>query len=177
MPNDGSLTTRSCTAREGLRRSNAPLIVFQKRLRRWRASAHRRRWAGFLSGFLDQYARARTAKAEAMFEDMLAIADDGSRDRVMVDGKLRVDNEVAARSRLRVDSRRWALSKLAPVKYGEKVTNVLEGGERPVEFAGMTDDQLRAWIVKEARTLGLGGALAVEVTATAEDTTHLMTTS
>ena len=41
-----------------------------------------------------------------MFEDMLAIADDGSKDRVMVDGKLRVDNEVAARSRLRVDTRR-----------------------------------------------------------------------
>ena len=35
--------------------------------------------------------RARTAQAEAMFEDMLQIADDGSRDRVMVDGKLRVD--------------------------------------------------------------------------------------
>ena len=113
--------------------------------------------------------RARTAQAEAMFEDMLAIADDGSRDRVMVDGKLRVDNEVAARSRLRVDTRRWALSKLAPVKYGEKVTNVLEGGQRPVEFAGMTEDQLRSWIVREAHALGLGGALAVEVTPTTED--------
>jgi len=99
-----------------------------------------------------------------MFEDMLQIADDGSRDRVMVDGKLRVDNEVAARSRLRVDTRRWALSKLAPVKYGEKVTNVLEGGERPVEFAGMTEDQLRAWIVKEAQALGLSAAILVEVT-------------
>src|SRR5215203_630890 len=76
--------------------------------------------------FNEQYARARSAQAEAMFEDMLAIADDGSQDRVMVDGKLRVDNEIAARSRLRVDTRRWALSKLAPVKYGEKVTNILE---------------------------------------------------
>src|SRR5215204_5054448 len=93
-----------------------------------------------------------------------------TRDRVMVDGKLRVDNEVAARSRLRVDTRRWALSKLAPVKYGDKVTNVHEGGERPVEFAGMTEEQLRAWIVKEARALGLGQALAVEVTAVVEDT-------
>jgi len=45
-----------------------------------------------------------------MFEDMLQIADDGSKDRVLVDGKLRVDNEVAARSRLRVDTRRWALT-------------------------------------------------------------------
>src|SRR5215216_6286169 len=114
--------------------------------------------------------RARTSQAEAMFEDVLAIADDGSRDRVMVDGKLRVDNEVAARSRLRVDTRRWALSKLAPVKYGEKVTNVLEGGERPVEFSGMTEDQLRAWIVKEAKALGLGEALAIEVTAEPDDT-------
>ena len=104
--------------------------------------------------------RARSAQAEAMFEDMLAIADDGSQDRVMVDGKLRVDNEVAARSRLRVDTRRWALSKLSPVKYGDKVTSVLEGGERPVEFAGMSEDQLRAWIVKEAQALGLGAAIA-----------------
>ena len=108
--------------------------------------------------------RARTSQAEAMFEDMLAIADDGSRDRVMVDGKLRVDNEVAARSRLRVDTRRWALSKLAPVKYGEKVTNVLEGGERPVEFSGMTEEQLRSWIVKEARALGLTIDMTAEVT-------------
>ena len=63
-----------------------------------------------------------------------------------------------------MDTRRWALSKLAPVKYGEKVTNVLEGGERPVEFAGMTEDQLRAWIVKEAQALGLSAAILVEVT-------------
>src|SRR5215204_2466088 len=61
-------------------------------------------------------------------------------------------------------------SKLAPVKYGEKVTNILEGGERPVEFAGMTEEQLRQWIVKEARALGLGEALRVEVTPTSEDT-------
>jgi len=39
-----------------------------------------------IASFLDQYARARTAQAEAMFEDMLQIADDGSKDRVMVDG-------------------------------------------------------------------------------------------
>ena len=60
---------------------------------------------------------------------------------------------MAARSRLRVDTRKWALSKLAPKKYGDKVTSVLEGGERPVEFSGMSEDQLRAWIVKEARAL------------------------
>src|SRR5215204_374175 len=106
---------------------------------------------------------------EAMFEEMLAIADDASKDVVMVDGKPRVDNEIAARSRLRVDTRKWALSKLAPKKYGDKVTSVLEGGERPVEFSGMSEDQLRAWIVKEARALGL----MIDMTAEVAEVTDL----
>jgi len=33
----------------------------------------------------------------------------------------------------------------------------------------MTEEQLRSWIVREAHALGLGGALAVEVTPTTED--------
>jgi len=104
-----------------------------------------------------------------MFKEMLAIADDASKDVVMVDGKPRVDNEIAARSRLRVDTRKWALSKLAPKKYGDKVTSVLEGGERPVEFSGMSEDQLRAWIVKEARALGL----MIDMTAEVAEVTDL----
>lgn len=68
------------------------------------------------------YARAREAQADKMAEDILSIADDGKSDTyVDADGKVCTDQEVIARSRLRVDARKWLASKMAPKKYGEKL--------------------------------------------------------
>ena len=52
-----------------------------------------------------------------MAEEILDIADDSGGD--WVEDKL--NPEVVARARLRVDSRKWILSKLVPKKYGDKV--------------------------------------------------------
>ena len=80
----------------------------------------------------DQYARAREVQAEVMAEDILAIADEecttvradkhGTQDDG--DGKTEVvfDSTAVQRNRLRVDARKWLLSKMAPKKYGDKVT-------------------------------------------------------
>jgi hypothetical protein len=80
----------------------------------------------------DQYARAREAQAEVMAEEILAIADEectmvkadkhGSRDDDG-DGNTEVvfDSTAVQRNRLRVDSRKWLLSKMAPKKYGDKI--------------------------------------------------------
>lgn len=80
----------------------------------------------------DKYARAREAQAEVMAEDILAIADEecttvradkhGTQDDG--DGKTEVvfDSTAVQRNRLRVDARKWLLSKMAPKKYGDKVT-------------------------------------------------------
>ena len=38
----------------------------------------------------------------------------------MVDGKEIINQDVIARSRLRVDARKWIASKLLPKKYGDK---------------------------------------------------------
>lgn len=58
-----------------------------------------------------------------MFEDMLEIADDGTRDTyVDAEGNERTDQDVIARSRLRVDTRKWMLARMAPKKYGERIT-------------------------------------------------------
>ena len=69
-------------------------------------------------------------RQDAMFEDMLDIADDASRDIRMVgdEGNERevVDHEHIARSKLRVDTRKWNLSRMNPRKYGDKVA--LTGG-------------------------------------------------
>jgi hypothetical protein len=70
----------------------------------------------------EQYARAREAQADKMAEDILAIADDGLNDTYTDDdGNERTDHDVVARSRLRVDARKWLASKMAPKKYGDKM--------------------------------------------------------
>lgn len=72
--------------------------------------------------FRDQYARAREAQADLLAEEILEIADDGRNDTyVDEEGKQRTDHEAVARSRLRVDARKWLASKMAPKKYGDKV--------------------------------------------------------
>jgi terminase small subunit-like protein len=77
--------------------------------------------------FRDQYARARESGLEAMADEILDIADDGTND--FMERRNDEDSvvgyatcgEAIQRSKLRVDARRWLLSKLAPKKYGEKL--------------------------------------------------------
>jgi len=52
-------------------------------------------------------ARAREARADALVDEILSIADDAT------------GAEQVQRSKLRVDTRRWLAAKLAPAKYGE----------------------------------------------------------
>ena len=72
--------------------------------------------------FRTQYAHARQMMADSLFDDAIAIADDSSEDWITTeDGKRVLDHEHVQRSRLRVDTRKWAAAKIAPKKYGERV--------------------------------------------------------
>ncbi len=82
--------------------------------------------------FFEQYARAREVQADLLFDEMLDIADDGTNDYVERQNKdgstyMAVDHDHINRSRLRVDTRKWMAGKLAPKKYGEKVTQEISG--------------------------------------------------
>lgn len=85
------------------------------------------KWLGENKEFSDQYARAREAQAETFYDELLSIADDGQNDwmeKQFGTQKAWVENgEALQRSRLRVDTRKWAMSKLLSRKYGDKVTN------------------------------------------------------
>lgn len=73
--------------------------------------------------FGDNYVRAKAMQAELFVEEMIDIADDGTNDtQITDDGKVITDHDVISRSRLRVDTRKWLASKLAPKIYGEKIT-------------------------------------------------------
>lgn len=86
-------------------------------------------WLANDSAFLQQYARAREAQADTLVEEILEIADDSTCDTETDDkGNVRTNHEVVARSKLRIDTRKWLMSKLAPKKYGEKL-DLNVGGE------------------------------------------------
>ena len=78
----------------------------------------------------DQYARACSDRADGIFDQILTIADATEDDIIMDEnGKLITNHNVIQRDRLRVDTRKWALSKMNPKKYGDKV-DVTSGGEK-----------------------------------------------
>lgn len=86
------------------------------------------RWLDLHEAFRDQYARARVKQAEYYADEIVEIADDTARDTIVTDNGEQPNSEWIARSRLRVDARKWLMSKLAPKKYGDKV-DVTTNGE------------------------------------------------
>lgn len=79
-------------------------------------------------GFSVQYARAREAQVEHYADEIVEISDETDRDTIETEHGEKPNSEWIARSRLRVDTRKWLMSKLAPKKYGDKV-DVTTGGE------------------------------------------------
>lgn len=80
------------------------------------------RWISKHDDFRQLYEKAKEMAMLAMAEELLDIADDGRNDTYVDDeGRPKVDTDVIQRSRLRVDTRKWLMSKLAPKKYGDKL--------------------------------------------------------
>ncbi len=76
-----------------------------------------------VGGFYPHYARAREIQAEKWADEIIEISDDSSGDiGTDEDGNEIVNHDVVQRSRLRVDTRKWVLSKVLPKKYGESTT-------------------------------------------------------
>jgi hypothetical protein len=75
--------------------------------------------------FSDQYARATSIRADAMFDEMMEIADtqvEGEVRKKLKDGTEEVTVEdMLGHRKLQVDTRKWALARMNPRKYGEKV--------------------------------------------------------
>jgi len=70
-------------------------------------------------GFFTQYTRARDIGLDCMADEVHEIADN-------------VEGDVQ-RDRLRFDSRRWYLSKLAPKRYGDKVALTGDADSDPIK--------------------------------------------
>jgi hypothetical protein len=81
-----------------------------------------------VEGFAALYARARLVGYHTMADDLIEIADNPEADAAAVN-----------RDRLKVDTRKWLLSKALPKIYGDKLETtskhqVVDGNERPVSM-------------------------------------------
>ena len=84
-----------------------------------------RLWIATNEVFMHDYVRAKEDMAERLADEIITIADDGSNDTYARDDGTGTTSEVVNhdninRSRLRVDARKWVLSKLIPKKYGDR---------------------------------------------------------
>jgi len=77
----------------------------------------------YKDGFPEQYQTAMAVKAQNMFDELLEIAD---------------DTDDTQRSRLRVDTRKWYLSKCLPKVFGDKL-NLDHSGEIGLKAISDTD--------------------------------------
>jgi hypothetical protein len=90
-------------------------------------------WLNEHKEFSDMYARAVDLRVERWGEEILDISDDAGGDAaVRADGTAYIDGEAIGRARLRIDTRKWLMSKLLPRKYGDKLGLVGGDGEGPV---------------------------------------------
>ena len=103
---------------------------------------------------LKQYAHAREAREDFIFEEILVIADETENDTAVISlgddiEVTKVNNEAIQRSKLRVDTRKWMLGKMNSKKYGEKIQQELSG---EVKTGALTGDEEKR-VIELARNI------------------------
>ena len=79
-------------------------------------------WIEKHKSFGEQYAQAKVRQMDWIAEQIFEISDDSRNDFIVGDdGKRIVNQEHIQRSRLRIDTRKWVMSKLVPKKWGDKI--------------------------------------------------------
>ncbi|MGJ3354654.1 ubiquitin carboxyl-hydrolase [Providencia sp. Je.9.19] len=90
------------------------------------------RWLRENTDFRDQYAKAMESRADAVFEELFDIADDVAEEPAAI-----------SKAKLRIDTRKWALSRMSPKKYGDKITTELTGKDGgAIQYADITNEEL-----------------------------------
>lgn len=98
------------------------------------------RWLEANEEFRHQYARARDKQADYFAEEIIEIADSAE-----------AESAAVSKAKLQIDARKWAASKIAPKKYGDKQeidVKSSDGSMRPTvrldaeEFRKIAEDVL-----------------------------------
>lgn len=119
-----------------------------------------RHWAKTSPERMERYIRAQEDKLEAWAEQIVIISDDRADDvmkdkqgNVLLDGRGNpvVDHENIQRSKLRVEARKWLLSKLRPDIYGERLAVTATQTHKVIPVTQEEiDDAQRKWLEQHA---------------------------
>ena len=103
-------------------------------------------WVKDNAEFAEQYTRAREAGLHVMAQQIIEISDEQEVEARYQgeDVKLDLSATAVARNRLRVDSRKWLLSKMLPKVYGDKLA--IGGADDLPPIKTMDDEALAARI-------------------------------
>lgn len=105
-------------------------------------------WIAKHPEFSNNYARAKELQMELMAEEIIDIADENANDTLTINKNGRdidVPNmEYMRRSQIRIDARKWLMSKLMPKKFGDRL-DLNHGGQtdNPVNV-NMTTNEIKA---------------------------------
>jgi hypothetical protein len=106
-------------------------------------------WLTRYPDFREKYECAMMLCAEFWAHEIIEISDDSAGDFIISeDGRRAVDHENINRSRLKVDSRKWLLSKLLPKRYGDRVTADVNVGPSPEALRAMSPEAQRARVIE-----------------------------
>ena len=104
-------------------------------------------WIGADSFLAEQYAHARQLAYELLADEIVSIADENyTTDEHGV--RERLSSEAIQRNRLRVDTRKWMLSKMLPKVYGDKIQTEHTGKDggpiqlQAVDLRNLSDSEL-----------------------------------
>lgn len=86
------------------------------------------RWLIENADFQDQYARAREKQADYFAEEIIEIADSAE-----------AESAAVSKAKLQIDARKWAASKIAPKKYGDKTELDVKSGDGSMRAAVRLD--------------------------------------
>lgn len=86
-------------------------------------------WLDKYEDLRERYARATDIRADKIFEEIIAIADDSTHDELITEKGVQFNSEYARRSQIRIDARKWVLGKMRPSKYGDKL-DITSGNEK-----------------------------------------------
>lgn len=88
------------------------------------------KWLRENESFSEQYARAKQESSDYMAEELADISDKALED-AYAGGENKAVNAIVNAHRMRIDTRKWLMSKMKPKKYGEKLDLTTDGEKLP----------------------------------------------
>lgn len=132
-----------------------------------------RYWRNRNAVFAAQYEAAREAQAEAIFDEILDIADDARNDWIERETRngsyVALNKEAVARSNVRISARQYVLGRMNPRRFGDKAQLDLTSSDGTMSPSNMTDETKAARLTAIHREAQKRVSEKLKAAAPAED--------